>query len=61
MSNLAHHDVEQGRFAQADNILAEALRFSEERDVLICGMWRSTTSTRGRSPTGCGDGYASSG
>jgi hypothetical protein len=25
-----HNDVEQGRFAQADGILADALRFSEE-------------------------------
>jgi ATP/maltotriose-dependent transcriptional regulator MalT len=46
MSNLAHHDVEQGRFAQADNILAEALRFSEERDVLICGMWQRGVQAR---------------
>jgi DNA-binding CsgD family transcriptional regulator len=46
MSNLAHHDVEQGRFAQADDILAEALRFSEERDVLICGMWQRGIQAR---------------
>ncbi|MGI5133030.1 ATP-binding protein [Pseudonocardia sp. CA-107938] len=40
MSNLAHHDVEQGRFAQADEILGDALRFSEERDIPICSMWQ---------------------
>ena len=46
MSNLAHHDVEQGRFAQADEILADALRFSEERDIPICSMWQRAVLAR---------------
>ena len=46
MSNLAHHDVEQGRFAQADDILADALRFSEERDIPICSMWQRGVQAR---------------
>jgi DNA-binding CsgD family transcriptional regulator len=46
MSNLAHHDVEQGRFTEADDILAEALQFSEDRDILICGMWQRGIQAR---------------
>jgi DNA-binding CsgD family transcriptional regulator len=46
MSNLAHQDVEQGRFAQADGVLAEALQFSEERDVPICSMWQRGVQAR---------------
>ena len=46
MSNLAHHEVEQGRFAQADDILADALRFSEERDIPICSMWQRGVQAR---------------
>jgi DNA-binding CsgD family transcriptional regulator len=46
MSNLAHHDVEHGRFAQADDILADALRFSEERDIPICSMWQRAVQAR---------------
>src|SRR5207342_906843 len=46
MSNLAHHDVEHGRFAQADDILADALRFSEERDIPICSMWQRGVQAR---------------
>ena len=46
MSNLAHHDVEQGQFAQADDILADALRFSEERDIPICSMWQRSVQAR---------------
>jgi hypothetical protein len=46
MSNLAHHEVEQGRFAQADDILAGALRFSEERDIPICSMWQRAVQAR---------------
>ena len=46
MSNLAHHEVEQGRFAQADGILADALRFSEQRDIPICGMWQRAVQAR---------------
>ena len=46
MSNLAHHDVEHGRFAQADDILADAIRFSEERDIPICSMWQRGVQAR---------------
>ena len=41
MSNLCHHDVEQGRFDDAEeSIAAEALRISEERDTPICTVWQ---------------------
>src|SRR4051794_3901701 len=40
MSTLAHHDVEQGRFAQADAVLVAALPVSTERGVPSCGMWQ---------------------
>jgi DNA-binding CsgD family transcriptional regulator/tetratricopeptide (TPR) repeat protein len=40
MSNLCHLDVEQGRFVEAEGILADALRISEERDTPICSMWQ---------------------
>jgi DNA-binding CsgD family transcriptional regulator len=46
MSNLAHHEVEQGRFAQADGILADALDFSEGRDIPICTMWQRAVQAR---------------
>ena len=40
MSNLCHFDVEQGRLAEAEESLAEALRISEERDTPICTAWQ---------------------
>lgn len=40
MSMIANHDVEQGMFAEADDILADALRISDEHGVLICQMWQ---------------------
>ena len=40
MSNLCHLDVEQGRFAEAEESLVDALRMSEERDTPICSMWQ---------------------
>ena len=46
MSHLANHEVEQGRFAQADDILADALRFSEEREIPICNMWQRGVQAR---------------
>jgi DNA-binding CsgD family transcriptional regulator/tetratricopeptide (TPR) repeat protein len=46
MSNLAHTDVEQGRFAQADAVLAEAMLVSAERDVPSCGMWQRGVRAR---------------
>ena len=46
MSNLAYFDVEQGRFAEAEDVLADALRVSEERDVLICNMWQRGVRAR---------------
>ena len=46
MSNLAHLDVEQGRLAEAEDVLADALRFSEERDVPICSMWQRGVRAR---------------
>ena len=36
MSNLCHLDVEQGRFDDAEESIASALRISEERDTPIC-------------------------
>ncbi|HEX8487119.1 MAG TPA: LuxR C-terminal-related transcriptional regulator, partial [Propionibacteriaceae bacterium] len=40
LSNLCHLDVEQGRFADAEQSVAEALRISEERDTPICTAWQ---------------------
>ena len=40
MSNLCHFDVEQGRFADAEDSVAYALRLSEERDTPICTAWQ---------------------
>jgi tetratricopeptide (TPR) repeat protein len=40
MSNLCHLDVEQGRFDEAEESIAAALRISEERDTPICTMWQ---------------------
>jgi DNA-binding CsgD family transcriptional regulator len=40
MSNLCHFDVEQGRFADAEESVAHALRVSEERDTPICTAWQ---------------------
>jgi DNA-binding CsgD family transcriptional regulator len=40
MSNLCHMDVEQGRLAVAEDVVADALRISEERDTPICSMWQ---------------------
>ena len=36
MSNLCHLDVQQGRFTDAEESVAHALRISEERDTPIC-------------------------
>jgi hypothetical protein len=47
MSHLAHLDVEQGRLAEADAVLVDALRLSEERDIPIC-------SGSGACGPGCG-------
>ncbi|GAA0606594.1 AAA family ATPase [Sporichthya brevicatena] len=46
MSNLAHMDVEQGRWADAEAVLAEAIPFSEERAITICSMWQRGTRAR---------------
>ena len=46
MSNLAHLDVDQGRFAEAEDTLAAALRVSEERDVPICSQWQRGVQAR---------------
>ena len=46
MSHLAHHEVEQGRFAQADDLLDDALRFTEEREIPICNMWQRGVQAR---------------
>ena len=40
MSNLCHLDVEQGRLADAEESVAQALRLSEERDAPICTAWQ---------------------
>ena len=36
MSNLCHLDVQQGRFTDAEESVAHALRISEERDTPVC-------------------------
>jgi DNA-binding CsgD family transcriptional regulator/tetratricopeptide (TPR) repeat protein len=48
MSNLAHFDVEQGRFGEAEGILADALRVSLERGVPVCSMWQQSVRARMR-------------
>ncbi len=40
MSQLCHYDVEQGRFADAEESLAAALRLSEERDTPSCNAYQ---------------------
>jgi DNA-binding CsgD family transcriptional regulator len=40
MSNLAHMDLEQGRWREAEDVLNEAIPFSAERDITICSMWQ---------------------
>jgi DNA-binding CsgD family transcriptional regulator/tetratricopeptide (TPR) repeat protein len=40
MSNLCHFDVEQGRFAEAEESIAYALQISEERDTPLCSAWQ---------------------
>jgi DNA-binding CsgD family transcriptional regulator/tetratricopeptide (TPR) repeat protein len=40
MSQLCHFDVEQGRFADAEESVAHALRLSEERDAPICTAYQ---------------------
>jgi DNA-binding CsgD family transcriptional regulator len=46
MSNLGHFDVEQGRLAEAEEVLADALRVSEARDVPICSRWQRGVQAR---------------
>ncbi|RTL69614.1 MAG: LuxR family transcriptional regulator [Pseudonocardiaceae bacterium] len=46
MSNLCHLDVEQGRYEQAEQSLAHALRVSEERDTPICTAWQLGVRSR---------------
>ena len=46
MSNLCHLDVEQGRFDDAEESIADALRVSEERDTPICAMWQMGVRAR---------------
>ncbi len=40
MSNLCHLDVQQGRFTEAEESVADALRISEERDTPICSAFQ---------------------
>jgi DNA-binding CsgD family transcriptional regulator/tetratricopeptide (TPR) repeat protein len=40
MSQLCHFDVEQGRFTEAEESVADALRLSEERDAPICTAYQ---------------------
>jgi DNA-binding CsgD family transcriptional regulator len=40
LSNLCHFDVEQGRFAEAEESVAYALQISVERDTPICSAWQ---------------------
>ncbi len=46
MSNLGHLDVEQGRLAEADAVLADALTVSDERGIRICSAWHRGTQAR---------------
>lgn len=46
MSNLSSLDVEQGRYAEADAVLAESLPFAESHDVLICHTWQRGVRAR---------------
>jgi DNA-binding CsgD family transcriptional regulator/tetratricopeptide (TPR) repeat protein len=46
MANLAHLDVDQGRFDQAEDTLDHALRVSDERDVPICNRWQRGVRAR---------------
>ena len=46
MSNLCHYDVEHGRFADAEESLAHALRISEQRDTPICSAWQQGVRAR---------------
>jgi len=46
MSNLAHFDVDQGRFADAEVTLTDALRVSMERGVPVCSMWQQSVRAR---------------
>ena len=46
MSNLAHLDVQQGRLQEADEVLADSLRVTEERGVWICNMWQRGVRAR---------------
>ena len=40
MSNLAHMDLEQGRWVDALAVLDEAIPFSDDRAITICSMWQ---------------------
>ena len=46
LSNLCHYDVEQGRFDQAEESVAEALRISEERDTPSCTAFQLGVRSR---------------
>jgi DNA-binding CsgD family transcriptional regulator/tetratricopeptide (TPR) repeat protein len=46
MSNLAHVDVQQGRYAEANDVLTDALEISERRDTPICSMWQRGVRAR---------------
>jgi DNA-binding CsgD family transcriptional regulator/tetratricopeptide (TPR) repeat protein len=46
VSNLAHVDVEQGRFAEADDVLTDAVALSERLDIHICSMWQRGVRAR---------------
>ena len=46
MSNLCHYDVEQGRFDEAEESVAEALRISEERDTPSCTAFQLGVRSR---------------
>ena len=46
MSNLCHYDVEQGRFAEAEVSVADALRISEERDTPSCTAFQRGVRSR---------------
>jgi DNA-binding CsgD family transcriptional regulator/tetratricopeptide (TPR) repeat protein len=46
LTNVGHLDVEQGRFAEAEEVLVRALRLSEERDTPSCTAWQRGVRAR---------------
>jgi DNA-binding CsgD family transcriptional regulator/tetratricopeptide (TPR) repeat protein len=45
-SNLSYLDVEQRRFAAAERVLENSLRYTVERDIPICNHWQTAVRSR---------------